>query len=348
MRLHSLAMFVLIGATLPHAVHATANFVYHEQSSNITGGTCGVFVDNLTPAASDPVNVKFRVEYQFFTDQVRLYYTTDGTQPAAATGTASGTTQVVSASWGCTYVYGSNTIDVVSATIPAQPAGTQVKYLVSAWHSGGGPEIFANSGTCDACTACSTSTCASMFSYQVASADAGTAVDAAPHVDANQPDSAPHSDARQPDTAAATDAAHGDNAIVHDAAIADARQPDTAATDRASVDHAVGSDTQPIADAGHADLRGSDLVAADAARTDSASGTCTPGCQDDNNRIVCNASGQPLVVPCTGGTTCRDGRCVSSTELPADDGTGCGCAGAAGAAPLALALLTLGLLRRRR
>src|SRR6185369_642422 len=89
--------------------------------------------------------------------------------PAGALGVGSGTTLVVSGAYQCTFTQGADTVDVCSATIPAQPAGTVVKYIVSAWHSGGGPEIFANSGTCVSCGDCETSTCATPFQYTVAS-----------------------------------------------------------------------------------------------------------------------------------------------------------------------------------
>jgi hypothetical protein len=151
---------VLCGFASPAA--ATAHYVYHEASGNGAGGSCGVFRDNLAPDANDAVVVQFRVEYVGYTNQVRLYYTTDGSTPSGAFGTPNGTTIAVTASYTCTYDNGfGQVVDVATATIPAQPAGTTVRYIVSAWHSGGGDEIFANSGDC------TTSACATSFSYTV-------------------------------------------------------------------------------------------------------------------------------------------------------------------------------------
>jgi len=150
-----------------------ANRVYHERSTNLTGGSCGKYVDVLTPTASQLETIRFKVEFQTFTDRWRVYYTTDGTTPSGAFGIGSGTTAVVTASVPCTFSdlsQGGQIVDVAAATIPGQPGGTTVKYVVSAWLStapGGAPEIFGNSGTCATCTACTTSGCADLFQYTV-------------------------------------------------------------------------------------------------------------------------------------------------------------------------------------
>ncbi|MDQ4120968.1 MAG: lamin tail domain-containing protein [Acidobacteriota bacterium] len=49
----------------------------------------------------------------------------------------------------------------MTAAIPEQSAGTTVKYIVSAWNTGGGPEVFGNSGSC------TNSSCAARFQYNV-------------------------------------------------------------------------------------------------------------------------------------------------------------------------------------
>jgi hypothetical protein len=61
---------------------------------------------------------------------------------------------------------------VCNATIPAQPAGTVVKYIISAWHSGGGAEIFANGpgAPCGCGTPTSTPSQATIFQYTVTAA----------------------------------------------------------------------------------------------------------------------------------------------------------------------------------
>jgi hypothetical protein len=174
---------------------AAANFVYHEQTANFvatptcpSGGTdaaCGRYVENIDCSGAagfqiyspETYALHFKVEFQFFTNQVRVYYTTDGSAPSGSFGTPFGTTQVATASYTCTYsdqTQGCQVVDVVTGAIPAQPAGTTVKYIVSAWHSGGGNEVFANSGECSGCFSCTDSTtgCAATFQYNVVAAPA--------------------------------------------------------------------------------------------------------------------------------------------------------------------------------
>lgn len=156
-------LFMLAAA--PRAL-ATANYVYHERTTNNPGCGAGAYVDVLQPTSAQGVTVRFKVEYQFYTDNARIYYTTDGSNPAGGFGTASNAaTSVVAASYDCTFTSGPNTVDVAGGVIPAQPAGTVVKYVISAWHSGGGTEIFANSG--EFSSPFNFSSQATVFSYTV-------------------------------------------------------------------------------------------------------------------------------------------------------------------------------------
>jgi|GEM_PF-5855604 len=147
---------------------AEANYVYHEQTQNtVVSGCSQSFMSSATNAiyANTPVTIGFKVEYPFYTNQVRVYYTTDGSTPSGTYGTGSGTTQVLSASYVCT----SSGIDVVTATIPGLSAGTVVNYIVSAWHSGGGAEIFGNGpgSPCSCGTPTSSAASATVFQYIV-------------------------------------------------------------------------------------------------------------------------------------------------------------------------------------
>jgi len=119
-----------------------ANYVYHEATTNTIGPNPLQFRNILTPNRTESVNVAFKIEWQFYWNQARIYYTTDGSNPSGAFGIGSGTTQVVNALFN--YNFGSPLVDVVVGTIPAQPAGTTVKYIVSAWFDTGGDEIFGN------------------------------------------------------------------------------------------------------------------------------------------------------------------------------------------------------------
>ncbi|MDT7780394.1 MAG: hypothetical protein QOC99_2906 [Acidobacteriota bacterium] len=183
------------------SVSASANFVYHEQTNNFvatpqcndgsTNTSCGRYVENTDRSGAagfqifspETYTLHFKVEFQFFTNQARVYYTTDGSNPCGSFGAvgnvtqpnntpcgAGNTTQVAVGSYTCTYAdqtQSCQVVDVITATIPPQPAGTTVKYIVSAWHSGGGPEVFGNSGTCGGCFSATNSSDATVFQYNV-------------------------------------------------------------------------------------------------------------------------------------------------------------------------------------
>ncbi len=162
-----LAGLIAAVIAVPATVFAEANYVYHERTANNPGCGAGNYVDLLAPLASQSVTIRYKVEYQNFTDQTRLYYTTDGSTPSGALGVGSGTTLVVNGSYHCTF--GGPVVDVVNAIIPAQAGGTTVKYIVSAWHSGGGAEIFANGpgAPCSCGAPTSSSALATVFQYTV-------------------------------------------------------------------------------------------------------------------------------------------------------------------------------------
>ncbi|MGH9366467.1 MAG: hypothetical protein ACRD3M_02175 [Thermoanaerobaculia bacterium] len=167
-------LFAALCLLLPGSARAAANRVHHEQNLNLTGGACGNYLDRLIPNSTQSYPLRFKVEFQTFTDQARVYYTTDSSNPTGTFGFGFGTTQALTASYACTFfdLSQSQTADVVNATIPPQPAGTVVKYIVSAWLSSEVPlnlEIFGNSGTCATCTACTDSTtgCPDLFQYVV-------------------------------------------------------------------------------------------------------------------------------------------------------------------------------------
>jgi hypothetical protein len=167
-RSFSLTLALLtMGATL---AMAEANYVYHEATTAFVNGASGVtYRSVLQPTSAQAMTIGFKSEFQFYTDQARLYYTTDGSTPSGAFGTGSGTTQVVTVAFVGTFG-GGGTVDICTATIPAQAAGKTVKYIVSSWNSGGGAEIFAN-GPGSPCSGCgaltNNSSLATVFSYTV-------------------------------------------------------------------------------------------------------------------------------------------------------------------------------------
>ncbi len=166
------AVFVLSLASA--AALGQANQIFHDRGnpSPIGGSACGTYASPMNPTTLDPEIVRFKIEFQGFTTQARVYYTTDGTAPSGTFGVGSGTTQVLTAAYACTFTDLSSgtpqTVDVVNATIPAQPGGTTVRYIMSAWNTTGTViQIFANSGTCATCTACQTPDCADGFQYTI-------------------------------------------------------------------------------------------------------------------------------------------------------------------------------------
>ncbi|HEX8338210.1 MAG TPA: hypothetical protein VF621_15945, partial [Pyrinomonadaceae bacterium] len=190
--LAAFALLCLFSAT----ASATANYVYHEQTNNFVatpvddpgggcsgGGTntaCGRYVENTDRSGApgfqiytpETYTLHFKIEFQFFTNRANVYYTTDGSNPSGSMGTPFGTTQVAAATYSCTYSDVSQScqiVDVITGSIPPQAAGTTVKYIVGAYHAGGGPEVFANSGTCSGCFSCTDATtgCATVFQYNV-------------------------------------------------------------------------------------------------------------------------------------------------------------------------------------
>jgi hypothetical protein len=163
-----LALGLLLGAA---QAFGAANRVLHNRDTFTNLGLCGKYVDPAVPTAGENETVRFKAEFQGATQQARVYYTTDGSSPSGLFGIGTGSTQVLTAVYGCTFTdlsQGGQVVDVPSATIPGQPPATVIKYVVSAWNTIGTPiEIFANSGTCATCVACQTPACATLFGYVI-------------------------------------------------------------------------------------------------------------------------------------------------------------------------------------
>ncbi|HEX8499216.1 MAG TPA: lamin tail domain-containing protein [Pyrinomonadaceae bacterium] len=204
MRKLFLPLAAAVVACLPAAAASgAANYVRHEQTGNYvaaptcpsagTNAACGRYVENTDRGAApgyqiyspESYDLHFKVEYRLLTNQARVFYTTDGSTPTAddnCTGTPAvcnptpaGTTQAAVAGYNCFYPDQSQAcqnVDVLAASIPPQPAGATVRYILAAWLSTGGEVVYANSGgaSCALCSHCTsgTSGCASVFQYEVA------------------------------------------------------------------------------------------------------------------------------------------------------------------------------------
>jgi glycosidase len=87
------------------------------------------------PAAGQAVDVWVKVGYQFQINTGFIYYTTDGSNPEGAFGIGKGSTQVVPAYW-INHDGVQANIDWWKGTIPAQAAGTPVRYKVALFDGG--------------------------------------------------------------------------------------------------------------------------------------------------------------------------------------------------------------------
>lgn len=120
----------------------TADWVYHSPAAPTTVLTNSSLpvapatqMNPTNPAASQSVDLWVKVGYQFQINTGFIYYTTDGSNPEGAFGTGKGTTQVVQAHW-VNHDSGQSNIDWWKGTIPAQPAGTQVRYKIALFDGG--------------------------------------------------------------------------------------------------------------------------------------------------------------------------------------------------------------------
>src|SRR5262245_8524962 len=124
-------------------------------------------MNTKTPTPSTQVVLRWKVLYQTLTTNSVIYYTTDGTTPSGSYGIGTGTTQVANGTYAC--IFSSPRIDVVTAVIPAQSLGTNVKYIIGAWNNAYGEEVFANgNGTSCVCgNVVNNASQATVFSYSV-------------------------------------------------------------------------------------------------------------------------------------------------------------------------------------
>jgi hypothetical protein len=136
-----------IALFIPSLLFAVANYVYHnptETSDNPSGYEYrdGVVNGNNVIYDNEAASIAVKVEYNGWIDNVKIAFTTNGVDPTTSdnttvldwwgNGTYNGT--------GEPQVWGKNSV------IPQQSVGTTVKYILWAYHSGGGDVIFANGG----------------------------------------------------------------------------------------------------------------------------------------------------------------------------------------------------------
>ncbi|MEM7335350.1 MAG: alpha-amylase family glycosyl hydrolase [Chloroflexota bacterium] len=133
LKISSILLFLFIALFWQTAsLSAVAAWVSHE--GNIAPSA---------PTSSDAVDFWVQVGYQGWVTDVRLYYTTDGSEPSINNSTHAplGTTQMATMNWshneGNTLWY--------KATVGPWSHNTVVRYKIGAWHSGGGDTKYADS-----------------------------------------------------------------------------------------------------------------------------------------------------------------------------------------------------------
>jgi hypothetical protein len=120
----------------------TADWVYHDPDAPTTVLTNSVWTSApatqmvpTNPAPGQSVDIWVKVGYQFQINTCYIYYTIDGSNPEGAFGMGEGTTQVIQANW-VNHDSVQENIDWWMGTIPAQSAGTQVRYKVALFYGG--------------------------------------------------------------------------------------------------------------------------------------------------------------------------------------------------------------------
>ncbi len=119
----------------------TAHWVFHNPTVPVTGGASPPATQRvpLAPTGGQTTKLWVKVGYQFDTDNGRIYYTTDGSNPEGSFGTGRGTTQVISLGFEHTESQVDGTVDWWTNSIPAQPNGTIVKYKIAMYDDGINP-----------------------------------------------------------------------------------------------------------------------------------------------------------------------------------------------------------------
>ncbi|MCP4593035.1 MAG: hypothetical protein GY842_20060, partial [bacterium] len=156
LRRSNLAVLACVVGIFAGDALATPEYVEHVPGTQVYGEAAGVTMrEPEVPRADEAVDLWVHIGYSFYYTDVAVYYTTDGSEPAGALGVGTGTTSVLtSAGSDVTFIrnepHSPDNIDWWQTTLPlaARPGGTAVKYKISAWHSGGGIEVFANNTGC--------------------------------------------------------------------------------------------------------------------------------------------------------------------------------------------------------
>ena len=133
---------VVSGAGYGEAItNSTIDWAYHDPAATNTAlapNNSATQRMPLSPGAGQAATVYVKVGYQFQANTGFIYYTTDGSQPAGAFGAPKGTTQVVPLYF-ANHDSAQTNVDWWLGSIPAQTAGTTVRYQLALFNNAIGP-----------------------------------------------------------------------------------------------------------------------------------------------------------------------------------------------------------------
>ena len=137
---------IVSGSGYGQGTGQTASWILHDPTNAVTATNNAQATQRvpLTPTNGQPVDLYIKIGYAGYINTCFLYYTTDGSNPEGDFGMPKGSTKVVQS----LYLSGETTnsaIDWWKVTLPAQPAGTQVRYKLGTFYGGSGGSIYAGS-----------------------------------------------------------------------------------------------------------------------------------------------------------------------------------------------------------
>ena len=117
---------------------STATYAFHDPAANRDGASSSPqFTPQPAAAKDQPIVVRVKTAYQFEINQAWLYYTIDGSAPEGGAGVPSGAASAVPMTFESAGADDSPTLhtDWWKGTIPAQAAGTVLRYKIGAFHT---------------------------------------------------------------------------------------------------------------------------------------------------------------------------------------------------------------------
>jgi hypothetical protein len=125
--------FVVVNGGGFNTTSGTVAWAYHNPTNAHHDGATPQFDPPPAAAADTPVELWLKIGYQYQPNRAYLYYTTNGTNPEGSGGVGRDQTQVVALNWVTNGPSdGTGVPDWWKATLPALPAGTELRYKLGA------------------------------------------------------------------------------------------------------------------------------------------------------------------------------------------------------------------------